>query len=163
MKSIFDPWIILTWLPWVTLLPLCIVAIRRARSNGEWARTEAKMCKVDSGAHARLRETNATLSADNIKLTGEVANLKRQIEEAKNAAPVTPEDNMQKTRSRTYNSGARDERRDWLAKVRRMFNTARGPIVVPLQELIDYGITRQKRYDPKPGGVGRAVVKGGAK
>ncbi len=54
--------------------------------------------------------------------------------------------------AKTYNHGAADERTAMLRKVQRLI---RNPGADPLGTMLKFIQTRKKRYDPKPGGVGK--------
>lgn len=55
--------------------------------------------------------------------------------------------------TKTYHDGAREERACWLNKVKRMFKER--PESAALDVLLAWGLTRRKRYEAEPGGLGR--------
>lgn len=56
---------------------------------------------------------------------------------------------------KTYHEGASDERKAILAKLRRDKRQTRGVRYDYLDELIDWILKRDERYNARPGGLGR--------
>lgn len=56
-------------------------------------------------------------------------------------------------RAKTYHDGAREERACWINKVKRMLKMNFES--VDLNILMKWGMSRRKRYESEPGGLGR--------